>query len=93
MTTSNKKHNGQVSDMDPTEIRIAMLRAGATQADIARELDVTRQHVHGVIKGRDVSHRVREAISSAIGMDLKRIWPSTYLYKGGPRKPGRPPAI
>ena len=83
-----KKIN-KTSDMDPTEIWIAMIRAGVGQKDIAEKVGVSRQHVHLVIHRGDVSHRVRKAIAEAIGMDLKRIWPSTYL-NGGPRKSGRP---
>lgn len=77
-------------DMDPQEIWIAMIRSGVGQKDIGEILGVTRQHVHHVIQGRSVSHRVRQAISDAIGIDLKKLWPSTYLYKDGPGKPGRP---
>lgn len=84
------KQKPPIPDMDPTEIKIAMMRAGITQADIGKRLGITRQTVHRVVIGRDVSHRVRQAIAEAIGEDLKRIWPSTYLYKGGPGKPGRP---
>jgi lambda repressor-like predicted transcriptional regulator len=75
--------------MPPTEIKVAMMRAGVTQEGIARRLGVRRQTVHLVVNHRVVSHRIRKAIADAVGMDLKRIWPSTYLY-GGPRKPGRP---
>lgn len=79
-----------IHDMDPVEIKVAMLRAGVTQKQLAEKLGVRRQTVHLVIENRAVSHRIRSAIASAIGIDLKRIWPSTYLYGGGPRKPGRP---
>lgn len=68
-----------------------MMRAGITQAAIAKRIGVQRQTVYMVINGRAVSHRIRQAIAESVGMDLKRIWPSTYLY-GGPRKPGRPAA-
>lgn len=86
-----KKHtNKKVQDMPPVEISIAMQRAGVGQKDIAEKVGVTRQHVHMVIHRGDVSHRVRQAIADAIGMDLKMLWPSTYLYHDGPRKSGRP---
>jgi lambda repressor-like predicted transcriptional regulator len=78
------------SDMSPNELWSAMIRAGVSQQSIADQLGIRRQTVHTVIKGRAVSHRIRSAIASALGMDLKRIWPSTYLYGGGPRNPGRP---
>ena len=81
--------NRPTIDMDPKEIWIAMIRAGVGQKDIGDALGVTRQVVHHVIQGRAVSHRIRKAISEAIGIDLKIIWPSTYL-NGGPKKAGRP---
>lgn len=75
--------------MTPTEIRIAMLRAGVTQAEIMRDEKVTRNTVHLVIEGRTVSDRVRRRIAQRIGIEVERIWPSTYLC-GGPWKRGRP---
>jgi hypothetical protein len=45
--------------------------------------------INRVIMGLSVSDRVMRSIAEAIGIDVKRIWPSIYLY-GGPRKPGRP---
>jgi len=77
--------------MDPIELKIALMRAGVSLSRVAREVGVSRQTVYMVVNGRAVSHRIRQAIADAVGMDLKRIWPSTYLY-GGPRKPGRPAA-
>lgn len=77
------------SDIDPKEIRIALLRGGISQAAIAKKLDVHPSAVCRIIDGTLVSDRVRRAIAAAIGIDVKRIWPSTYLY-GSPRKPGRP---
>jgi len=80
-----------IQDMDPIELKIALMRAGVSLSRVAREVGVSRQTVYMVVNGRAVSHRIRQAIADAVGMDLKRIWPSTYLY-GGPRKPGRPAA-
>jgi len=76
-------------DMPPAEIRIALMRAGVTQAEIARQTKVVASHVCRVIDNIDSNDRVRRAIASAIGIDIKLIWPSIYLY-GEPRKPGRP---
>ncbi len=76
-------------DMTPTDIRIAMIRAGVTQAEIARDVEVSRNTVHLVIEGRTVSDRIRKRIAERIGMDVGLIWPSTYRF-GGPWKRGRP---
>ena len=88
--------NTKTNDMSPTEIRIAILQANITrpgnitQSGMALDLGVTRQTVNRVIDGLITSDRVRRHIAKAIDVDIKRIWPSTYLYGGGPRKAGRP---
>ena len=80
----------KISDMPPQEIKIALFRKGISQTSIARDLGVSVPSVHRIIEGKNVSHRIRTAVAEAIGKDLKEIWPSTYLYGGGPRKSGRP---
>jgi lambda repressor-like predicted transcriptional regulator len=77
------------ADMRPTEIRIAMMQAGVNQSAIARELGVSHTAVRLIIDGKGVSHRIREKIAEQIGIDIRRIWPSTYMFDG-PRKVGRP---
>lgn len=80
----NKKH-----DMSPVEIRIELYKAEVSQAEIARQAEVSAAHVSRVIDGKDSNDRIRYMVSVAIGIDIKRIWPSIYLH-GGPRGPGRP---
>lgn len=80
----------KINDMPPQEIRIELLRRKVSQAALAREIGVKQTSVYRVIEGHIVSHRIREAIAKAAEKDLKEIWPSTYLYGGGARKPGRP---
>lgn len=77
------------SDMDPADIRILLMRAGVTQAEIAHKLNVNPSMITRVIDGLSVSDRVRRAIAAACGTDIRRIWPSAYL-KGAAPKPGRP---
>lgn len=79
-----------IADMPPQEIRVALMRRKVSQAALAREIGVKQTSVYRVIEGHAVSHRIRESIAQAAGLDLKQIWPSTYLYGGGARKPGRP---
>lgn len=83
--------SNRVQDMTPAEIRKAMIDARVTQSGIARSLDppVTPSAVYRVIEGTGVSHRIRQALAEATGIDITRIWPSVYLF-GGPRKAGRP---
>ena len=71
------------SGMSPSDIRIAMIRAGVTQAALARELQVSRPAVHLILEGKATSQRIREKIAERIGVDIRCIWP------GDPKKPGR----
>jgi lambda repressor-like predicted transcriptional regulator len=79
----------QPMDMSPSEIGIAMIQAGITQSEIARDEQVSQNAVHLVIEGKGVSDRIRKRIAERIGIDIKRIWPSTYM-NGGPFGRGRP---
>jgi len=77
-------------DLPSFELKIAMQRKGVLQKDLSEQLSVSRQAVNLVVNNQATSHRIRKAIADAIDLDLKRIWPSTYLINGGPKKPGRP---
>ena len=77
-------------DMEPTEIRVALIRAGIPQQAIANKFGVTPSAIARVIDGDSASHRIRQAIADVINMDVRNIWPSTYIIYGGPRKQGRP---
>ena len=81
----------KIVDMPPMDIRIALIRGGRhLQKKIASELQVSKTAVYRTIEGKLVSDRIRRAIADEIGLDVARIWPSTYLYGGGPAKRGRP---
>ena len=82
--------NPKISDMAPIDIQAALRESGVTQVEIARRLDVTEMAVSLVVAGKRTSHRIREAIAEAAGLDIKEIWPLTYIIYGGPRKAGRP---
>ena len=91
MLPTLKHHDDtRAKDMHPNALKIEMMRAGISQMEIATALRVTPSAVHLVVSGKAVSHRIRKAIADSIGMDIKKIWPSTYLYGGGPRRSGRP---
>lgn len=85
--------NSEPKDMSPVEIKVALIRSGVSQVQIAKSLGINPSAVSRVIDGSSVSHRVRKAVAEATGIDLKQIWPSTYIEAGGPRKPGRPVVI
>lgn len=80
----------KIQNMEPDEIRILLIRAKVSQAEIARELEVHKTSINKVILGWSVSDRIRQCIARKVGVDIKRIWPDPYLYFGGPRKVGRP---
>lgn len=69
--------------MNPIEIKIALMHAGVTQAEIARQCGVTPTQVHRVIFKGTVSDHVRRAIAKTIGKDVKTIWPEYYSRKAG----------
>jgi transcriptional regulator with XRE-family HTH domain len=79
----------KIQNMDPDEIRILLIRAKVSQAEIAREKKVGRQMVYKVIEGLSVSDGIRKHLAQKVKVDIKRIWPDPYLF-GGPRKAGRP---
>lgn len=84
----------EVRDMTPAEIRMALFDAyggHGAQAAIARELDVDPSAVSRVIDGT-TSDRIRRAVARHAGLDIRKVWPSVYLYGTGSKRPGRPKA-
>lgn len=75
-----KKQIVKPNDMSPVDIKIALMKAGVKQQDIAKKLGITRQSVNGVIAGRYLSEPVDEAICDVIKVDKKLLRPSRYLY-------------
>ncbi len=84
--------NRTISDMDPIDIQYKLRKAGVTQVKLAKDLDKTGGMISQVITGQRNSEEIQRAIATAIGLDVKLIWPSIYILQGGPRKPGRPKA-
>ena len=62
---------------NPIEIKVALIRAKKTQAQIARKLGVSKVIVTHVIKNQRTSHRVRRAIAKAIGRRINELWPES----------------
>ena len=51
------------------ELKIQMLRAGITQADVARRFNVSRQYVNQILKGQSKSKlakEIREYVNQAV---------------------------
>jgi transcriptional regulator with XRE-family HTH domain len=64
-----------------TFIRIRLLEVGQTQADIARELGLTRKTVNDTIRRRAGSKKVCEAIAAAIRVPVSKLFPEVYKAK------------
>lgn len=63
---------------NPTRIRMALLAAGITQAQIAHSCDVTPTTVSAVVHGRGRSAQVERRIAAATGQPLAELWPQWY---------------
>ena len=57
-----------------TRIKIMMLEKGITQADLARQMSVSRSAVNHVINGRVESVKIKKGIAKGLGMSYKRVW-------------------
>ena len=67
--------------MSPVEIKIAMMRKGVSQRELARKLGVTQPTIHHIIYKRAVSARIMPVIAEAIGQDVKYVFPEHFLKK------------
>lgn len=61
--------------MTPLEIKIELMRAGITQADIARRAGVSRQAVYIALKNGRPMPRVKQAIAAALGLTVDQVFP------------------
>ena len=80
MKQSKIRNSDKGSFMTPIEIKIALIRAQVTQAELARTCGVSPTQIHRVIHG-SVSDHVRRQIAKTIRKDVKLIWPEYYLRK------------
>ena len=65
--------------MHPADIKAALQKRGTNQSKIAETMKVSRSTVTYVIQGRSKSRRVAEAISTATGIPVDRLWPGKYF--------------
>ena len=78
-------------DMKPSEIRVELMRHGVKQKDIADHLDVDPGTISRVVDGKVVSDRIRKEIARRIKMDVRFVWPNTYVLDGGLRTRSQKP--
>jgi len=78
--TNSRSKKG--SEMTPEEIKLELFknRRNVTQASIARSLipPVTRVAVNNVIDRKFVSKRIMEAVATALGRDVKYVFPERF---------------
>jgi lambda repressor-like predicted transcriptional regulator len=67
--------------MKPLDIRIALMRAGVRQTDIAAAAGVTPGHVACVLDRKSKSDRVQRLIAKALEMSVEQVFPDIYVAK------------
>jgi lambda repressor-like predicted transcriptional regulator len=58
-------------------IRAAMVSAGVTNAQIARDEKVSTVYIYYVLTGIRTGYRIRQAIARAVGVPVEALWPDT----------------
>lgn len=61
-----------------TTVKIALMLAEITQADIARQCNVEPASVSAVVNGRSRSKQIERRIEVATGVPRERLWPQWY---------------
>jgi len=56
-------------------IKILLLQAEVTQAQIAEKLGIPSENVTDTIAGRRHTRRIQEAIAQAVGREPEKLWP------------------
>lgn len=56
-------------------IKKLMIDKDVKGAEIARTVGCTRQNVYHVIKGRQATPKIRQAIAEALGVRVSDLWP------------------
>jgi predicted transcriptional regulator len=69
--------------MTPQEIQKELKDSGSSQAQIARELGITKAAVHFVIFGNSVSDRIQRAICKKIDREPEEVFPDYYQRRKG----------
>jgi lambda repressor-like predicted transcriptional regulator len=70
--------------MHPADIKAALMKAGYSQTDVARECSVTPTSVSDVINGRSRSKRIENRISIILRAPKGDLWPQWYGPDGKP---------
>lgn len=57
------------------KIKAMLILKGIKQADVAKELDVSRAAVSVVVSGKGTSRRIKEHIARLLNKDIDDLWP------------------
>ena len=68
-----------------TRIRILLLERGVTQAQIARDAEITTAAVNHVVSGYRKHPGIRRAIAKACGVPVEDLWPEEANRPEDPR--------
>lgn len=77
-------------NMTPHQIKKALKNKNISQSGLARDLNVTPQHIFHVIKTPTRSFSAACHIAKAIDKQLDDVWPEIYEPNQAPPKIGRP---
>jgi len=78
MFSANVCRPGSEMTESNTTVKIALMLAGVSQADIATQLRVYPSAVSAVVAGRGRSKKIENRIASATGVPRERLWPQWY---------------
>jgi len=67
--------------MHAIQIKIALIRKGISQADIAKAAGVSRQMVGLVLKRKAVSAYVMREIATALGKTVDQVFPTEPIRR------------
>lgn len=62
--------------LTPNDRKAELLRKGLTMSAVARQLEVSANHVALVVAGKRRSPRVEQAIADAIGIPVRKVFPA-----------------
>jgi len=71
----------------PSTVKVALLMASISQADIADQLGAKRSQVSSVVNGHARSKRIEHCIVRATGVPPQVLWPQWYGPKTKRSKP------
>lgn len=60
--------------LTPLDIKIELLKKGVSMRKIAKHEQVSQEAISACVRGKLKSHRLRNAVASAIGKKVDEIW-------------------